>query len=40
MNGYMIDASISSIMRDFACFVRFSQILTLQTPSMILEDVF
>jgi len=27
-------------MRGFACFERFLQILTLEAPSMILEDVF
>jgi len=40
MNSYMIYTLIFSIMRGFAYFERFLQILTLQAPSMILEDVF
>jgi len=40
MNSYMIYTPISSIMRGFVCFEQFLQILTLQSPSMILEYVF
>ena len=40
MNSYMIYTPISSIMRGFACFERFLHISTLQSPSMMLEDIF
>jgi len=36
----MIYTPVSSIMHGFACFEQFLQILTLQAPIMILEDVF